>query len=234
MSIAAIAWAWGVEGLTPVEKLVLLAYADFVDEHGKCWPTITTVTAKVGASRRAVFKARGHLAQLGLLSPSGRLTYLTVGELSAPTVGAPIAPTGAPSAPKGAPSAPPSEPSITTNEPVPAEEGKGEHHAAMFAVLCEAMGRQPAGGEGAAWGRVAKMLAGINAVPADVGMRAARYRKRWPNVELTPTALWMHWGEFAGLGPLAAGVVALDPCPECGGYVTHREWCLRESQVSEG
>jgi hypothetical protein len=54
------------------------------------------------------------------------------------------------------------------------------------------------------WGRAAKALKDIRAVspevtPEEIRARASRYRKEWPNAELTPTALAANWGRFGGL-----------------------------------
>lgn len=37
----------------------------------------------------------------------------------------------------------------------------------------------------------------ISATPAQITLRARRYRQRWPNASLTPTALARRWGELA-------------------------------------
>jgi len=35
-------WAWR-QGLPPTPKLVLMALADAADDHGVCWPSVTTL-----------------------------------------------------------------------------------------------------------------------------------------------------------------------------------------------
>lgn len=46
MSIKVLSWVWenGPDG--PVERLVLLALADFCDDQGWCWPSMDTIGAK--------------------------------------------------------------------------------------------------------------------------------------------------------------------------------------------
>jgi len=53
MSIKAMNWAWE-QNLAPSTKLVLLALADIADDSGYCWPSITTLSKKVGVSYRTV------------------------------------------------------------------------------------------------------------------------------------------------------------------------------------
>jgi len=42
-----------------------------------------------------------------------------------------------------------------------------------------------------------KELREIGATPADIEGKAKAYRKTWPDVSLTPTALVKHWGSLA-------------------------------------
>lgn len=64
------------------------------------------------------------------------------------------------------------------------------------------------------WNKAVKDLREAGATPADVKSRCAEYRRRWPAVSLTPTALAKHWGALAG----PDGKPRKDPfaCPECG------------------
>jgi hypothetical protein len=53
--------------------------------------------------------------------------------------------------------------------------------------------------------RARKDLGEVGATPEDVAARADRYRRRWPAMTLTPSALAKHWPELAdGGGPLDA------------------------------
>ena len=58
MSCAARDWAWSQSGLTPAQRLVLLALAEHADtEGGSCFPSIGTLERMTGLSRRGVTKA---------------------------------------------------------------------------------------------------------------------------------------------------------------------------------
>lgn len=72
------------------------------------------------------------------------------------------------------------------------------------------------------WGRVVASLARAEAVPEDVARVCAAYRKEWPLMPLTITALEKHWSMFLAKTKAAPR----PPCSECGvggGY--HAAWC---------
>lgn len=59
--------AWGVQ-LPPVEKLVLLALADWSNDEGACWPSIAKLASKTNASDRTIQRAIGALCAGGHLT----------------------------------------------------------------------------------------------------------------------------------------------------------------------
>ena len=61
--------AWNVT-LPPVEKLVLLALADWANDDGACWPSIKKLVEKTDASERTVQRAISSLASKGQLTRS--------------------------------------------------------------------------------------------------------------------------------------------------------------------
>lgn len=68
MSVSAMAWAFGVQGVTSTQKLVLLALADHANEHGECWPGLTKLGAKCCLTRRSAYRTLGELRDLGLVA----------------------------------------------------------------------------------------------------------------------------------------------------------------------
>lgn len=52
---------------SPVDKLVLLALADWANEDGKCWPSIAKIAAKTGCGERTVQRALREAENRGLL-----------------------------------------------------------------------------------------------------------------------------------------------------------------------
>jgi hypothetical protein len=66
MSIVAMNWAWGQQ-VAPTAKLVLMALADAADDHGICWPSVTTVATKCCVSDRTVRRVMQRLIAHDLL-----------------------------------------------------------------------------------------------------------------------------------------------------------------------
>lgn len=68
MSIALMTEVWRLD-LPSVDKLVMLALADWANDDGKCWPSIARIAAKSGCSDRTVQRAlreaekNGHLTR---------------------------------------------------------------------------------------------------------------------------------------------------------------------------
>ena len=58
MSRAARDWAWSCRGLTPAQRLVLLALAERADDHGEsCFPSLRQLEHMTELSRRGITKA---------------------------------------------------------------------------------------------------------------------------------------------------------------------------------
>ena len=72
MSIEALNWAWSVPDVSPAQKLVLLALANYADERGKCWPSIRTVSNRTCLGRRTVTRALETLGRAGLIKSGQR------------------------------------------------------------------------------------------------------------------------------------------------------------------
>lgn len=66
MSIRASAWAWTVE-TEPTAKFVLVALADFADETGLCWPSVSTLVQRTRLAERTIQNAMRGLETNGLV-----------------------------------------------------------------------------------------------------------------------------------------------------------------------
>lgn len=55
------------DGLGPTEKLLLLAYANYTDAHGYCWPSEKRLAHSTGASVRTVQRTKARLTDLKLI-----------------------------------------------------------------------------------------------------------------------------------------------------------------------
>lgn len=76
MSIKFINWAFQVEGLNPIQKVILIALADNSDDEGECFPSLTKLLVKTGVSSKTTI--RSNLAKLeskGLLVISKRVRF---------------------------------------------------------------------------------------------------------------------------------------------------------------
>ena len=73
---------------------------------------------------------------------------------------------------------------------------KPEDHLwdALLAV-CGLNGSIPTLSERGAWNKSVQALRAVKATPQEIQARGTAYRKRWPNVSLTPTALARRWNE---------------------------------------
>src|SRR5690606_39277420 len=68
VSIQHIQTVFDADTLTGSEKLVLLAYCNYTDPHGYCWPGIDRIADMTGLSRRGVLKIRKQLIEIGRAS----------------------------------------------------------------------------------------------------------------------------------------------------------------------
>lgn len=68
---------------------------------------------------------------------------------------------------------------------------------------CGLDGATPTRRERAAWNGAAKDLRDIGAPPEEILARGAAFRRLWPNVSLTPTALARRWSEVMASAPPA-------------------------------
>jgi hypothetical protein len=65
---------------------------------------------------------------------------------------------------------------------------------ALLAV-CGLKDSTPTTSERGAWNKAVQSLRAVNATPSEIQARAIAYRKKWPSVSLTPTALARRWSE---------------------------------------
>ena len=122
MSRRARDWAWGRQGLTPAQRLVLLALAEHADDHGEsCFPSLGLLQRMTELSRRGITKALngldGALVERDRGGPRRATRYRLL--LSARHGDEPTPEGEEPSAPGREPSTPGREPSAlsTAREP---------------------------------------------------------------------------------------------------------------------
>lgn len=80
MSVKLMAQVWDME-MKAIEKIVLLALADYADDDGVCWPRQNTIAIKTGVSRQTVNQKMKQLEADGLLAKiDGRTVLFPVKE----------------------------------------------------------------------------------------------------------------------------------------------------------
>lgn len=177
------------------------------------WPSQERLAAELRRSVRAIQRDINELRRCGYLRVERRKGTSNIYHLSLPpdmahlyamSVTPPGTRKGHPVIPQMGDTTPESgdhttpESSKTQEELVtPAEKTPKGDHRALFGALCEVMGRPPQGGEGAVWGRVAKLMAQELVPPAEVVRRGAAMKARWTTIPPSPMALWNNWGQFA-------------------------------------
>lgn len=68
MSFVAVNWAWQQTGLTPHQKLVLLALANRHNPDLGCFPSLRAIATDVNCSKSTVQRALRHLQEAGLIA----------------------------------------------------------------------------------------------------------------------------------------------------------------------
>lgn len=66
VSVRASTWAWR-QAVKSTERLVLVALADMADDHGVCWPSVSTLAERCVKSTRTVQRALLTLASANLI-----------------------------------------------------------------------------------------------------------------------------------------------------------------------
>lgn len=72
MSVQALSCAFAMRGLSPSEKLVLLALANFANDKMQCWPSQERLAADTELSARTVWAALKSLEDMRLMSRASR------------------------------------------------------------------------------------------------------------------------------------------------------------------
>lgn len=227
MSVRVMAAVWELD-LDPTVKLVLLDLADHAKDDGtKAFPGVDRLTWKSGLCRRTVQSALRWLEEHELIVPTGSrkggrggATEYTVhpenGAALAPFTewqrAQPVRKRAQPTAPKGASAAP--QPSLTIPEEVSPNglTRQGRKPDPLWDAVAEEMPRQPeTASERGRWNRAVKELRDAQATSPEIHDRAAEYRRRWPKVEFTPTALAANWGTLGArrTGPVQRALDSL-------------------------
>jgi hypothetical protein len=241
MSVTAMAWVWR-QNLTPAAKIVLLAIADHADDDGgNAYPSKGTLALKTGYSERQVIRIVNELTDGGWLVeehrqvagiPADRMpkVYRIVmqrGDNVSPRLPLDGVTSGTLRGDirdvDGVTSVSPKPSKEPSKNLAPSAARKVDPLWDAVVDVCGLSGNTLTRSER---GRVATAVAELRAVgaePAEVSVRAQAYRRKWPNVDLTPTALAANWSMFA-----PKGVRRVDKCRDCGQPLEnhHEDMCL--------
>jgi predicted transcriptional regulator len=75
MSVKLMAMVWDMD-MKAVDKIILLALADYADDDGVCWPKQGTVAIKTGVTRQTVNQKMKQMEESGLLEKKDGKTIL--------------------------------------------------------------------------------------------------------------------------------------------------------------
>lgn len=81
MSTIIMTACWPIQGMTPVQKAVLISLADQANDDGVCWPAVATISRRTCVSERSVQSALRWLEANGFIKAHrrmGRSTWYTV------------------------------------------------------------------------------------------------------------------------------------------------------------
>lgn len=227
MSVHVSSWAWKLRVGDPGLKLVLVKLADNADDAGYSRWRQRRLAEECEMSRSTVQTKLARLVAMGLLEIEDRHgrdgAQLANGYRLKPPP-APASDSGGGASPGEAPPASPGEAPEPSVEPsAEPERGSVEPLSRqrprdlIFEALAGAIGVEiddvPRGRAGRGpWNAAVRDLKAEDASPDEILAAAARYRKTWPAVSLTPMALAKH---FALLRAEKKRIVPLAPCPEC-------------------
>lgn len=86
MSVQAIAWALSQETGSPSAKLVLVALANYADQHGVCWPSQALLARQSEQSVDSIQRRLQELVERGFLAKKTRRRQSTLYHLLMPEV----------------------------------------------------------------------------------------------------------------------------------------------------
>jgi DNA-binding transcriptional ArsR family regulator len=210
VSIEALNWAWEQRCPNPTSKLVLMALADHANSDGECWPAMKRIAELSGISARQVSTHITHLEQLGYVTKGARRRHEgqlrgweyrvnlrkrdTSGSVLPLTSGSVVqvpAEVGFRSEP----------PENHQKKPLPTAT-QPKQKDTIFEAVAEACGWELGSLTRSARGqlnRATKELRDIGATPEQIAGRAKGYRKQYPSMSLTPSALVKHWAALDDL-----------------------------------
>lgn len=249
MASAAVLYA----DLPIYEKMVLGVLADHADDQGEgAWPSVERIALLSGRiSTRQVQRCLRKLEDMRLISVAAEATRHRPTEYrlhldrirdlwleTGVTTSRPTSPGVTEGRGRGDHGSPepihePIPPDVSDETSVVPITSAGRKRDLLWEAMEYVMGHSPTTKtERGRWNKAVKELREVGATPDDLVLRATSYRRRWPDIDMTPTGIVANWDLLATaqqgtvttrLAQLRAAqneTPALDytaePCTECG------------------
>lgn len=215
LSVHAISWVLRYSEAELGDRLVLIVLADHAHADGtKAYPSLGTLAAESRMSERQVRRCLRNLEASGAISRTGT-TPRGINVYHVHMEGHIVPPQGAEMSPPGGQDVPPYiepslEPEVGTEVPTRARKIDP-----LWETLVDELGEVATQSERGRRNKALKELREVGATPDDVQRRVKTYRRLWPNVTLTATALAANWSLLAN-GNGRRSHPPPPPCPECG------------------
>lgn len=211
MSVQAISWALKHSKATLGDRLVLLVLADHAGQHEGygdghvCWPGKQRIAREARLSPRHVQRCIQNLLDLGEIqklgtSPIGTVIYeiggrqIVLGETSATGGGETWV------SPEPLVRQEPKQVRSKDQTLLAPRSTKIRKKDVLWDTLTAELGEPATKSERGRRNKALKELRDIGATPEDIRSRLRNYRRRWPGVEVTATALAANWTTLNGNG----------------------------------
>ena len=179
MSIKIMDWVFENSKAQGIERLILLVIADHCNSEGEhAFPRVSVIARRANVSERTVQRKLSDLVSLGELEVLKRQGTSSLYKI--------VTPFGINSG------------SDTKSEAKPQKVKKTRARNPVWDTVLEVCGVNPDkvnSSEAARYGRLVKLLNECNATPDEIKVRASVYQRKFPHVNMTPSALVNRWSE---------------------------------------
>ena len=184
--------------------LLLLAIADFANDDGIAWPSIATLAEKARISERMAQRHVKLLSEMGELEVDYRIGRSSLYRVLTPVTDDTPPQSVTPVMGDGGGVSPMTpEPSLNHQErksygltPQRSSRKRDE----LWDILAIELGEPGTASERGRRNKALKELREVGATPEEIRRRLGEYRKRWPKIDVTATALAANWTQLAGDG----------------------------------
>lgn len=224
---------WVFDRLAPENPRILQIYvclASYADRDGMCWPTLGAVGDLVQIDAKTVGRATARLDELGLIAIEPQ--YRSDGSRMGNAYRLCLPPT--PLVSGGHPTSVPAEGTRPIElEPTTADAEKrggksiSEQLWDTLCLVCKINSDEVTKTGRGELNSAVRELKDVGATPQEILRRSVAWKRQYPNIALTPSALKKHWGH---LTPVDSNVRELYPDREPVEYVGRQEVSTEEKE----